>query len=125
MDKLSPSPANSNPLTPLGFLERSTTIYGDCLSITYDDSTYSWSDTHRRCLQLASSIRSFDVQRDHVVSVVAPNIPAMYKLHFAAPMAGAVLNNVNTRLNSRTISILLHHNESKILFVDHQSTSFI
>ncbi|KAK2990835.1 hypothetical protein RJ640_025892 [Escallonia rubra] len=75
--------------------------------------------------QLASYIRSFDVQRDHVVSVVAPNIPVMYKLHFAAPMADAVLNIVNTRLDSRTISVLLRHSESKILFVDHQSTSLV
>ncbi|KAK3026129.1 hypothetical protein RJ639_042572 [Escallonia herrerae] len=125
MDKLGPSPANSSPLTPLGFLERSATVYGDCPSIIYDDTTYSWSDTHRRCLQLASSIRSLGVRRGHVVSVVAPNIPAMYELHFAVPMAGAVLNNVNTRLDSRTISVLLRHSESKLLFVDHQSTSLI
>ncbi|KAK2992147.1 hypothetical protein RJ640_017069 [Escallonia rubra] len=125
MDKLSPSPANSSPLTPLGFLERSATVYGDCPSIIYDDTTYSWSDTHRRCLQLASSIRSLSVRRGHVVSVVAPNIPAMYELHFAVPMAGAVLNNLNTRLDSRTISVLLRHSESKLLFVDHQSTSLV
>ncbi|KAK3025207.1 hypothetical protein RJ639_043133, partial [Escallonia herrerae] len=94
------------------------TINRDCPSIIYDDTTYSWSDNHRRCLQLASSIRS-------LVSVVAPNIPAMYELHFALPMAGAVLNNVNTRLDSRTISVLLRHSELKLIFIDHQSTSLV
>lgn len=59
------------------------------------------------------------------MSVVAPNIPAMYELHFAVPMAGAVLNSINLRLDARTISILLHHSESKLVFVDYQSISLI
>ncbi|KAM7263684.1 hypothetical protein ACFE04_001367 [Oxalis oulophora] len=121
MDELKPSPANSFPLTPLGFLERAATVYGDCLSIVYNNTEYTWSQTHRRCLQLASSIFSIigDLNGKYpVVSVVAPNIPAMYELHFAVPMAGAVLNNINTRQDARTISILLRHSESKLVFVD-------
>lgn len=123
MDQLRPRAANSTPLTPLGFLERSATVYGDCPSIIYNDKSYIWSETHRRCLQLASSISHLGIKKRHVVSVLAPNIPAMYELHFAVPMAGAVLNTINTRLDARTVSILLRHSESKLLFVDHQSTS--
>ncbi|KAK3023005.1 hypothetical protein RJ639_044999 [Escallonia herrerae] len=74
---------------------------------------------------LASSIKTLNIRRGHVVSVVATNIPAMYELHFVVPMAGTGLNNVNTRLDSRTISVLLRCSESKLLFVDHQSTSLI
>ncbi|KAK3031163.1 hypothetical protein RJ639_035186 [Escallonia herrerae] len=73
-----------------------------------------------RCLQLASSISHFGIGRDHMVSVLAPNVPAMYELHFAVPMAGAVLNTINTRLDARTISVLLRHSESRLLFVDFQ-----
>lgn len=124
MEDLKPSPANSTPLTPLNFLERAATVYGDCTSLVYDDTTYTWSDTHRRCLRLASSIASV-VNRGQVVSVVAPNTPAMYELHFAAPMAGAILNTVNIRLDARTISILLLHAESKLVFVDYQSKSLV
>jgi len=43
----------------------------------------------------------------------------MYELHFSIPMAGAVLNNVNTRLDPRTLSVLLRHSESRLVFVDH------
>ncbi|GMY17514.1 probable acyl-activating enzyme 6 [Fagus crenata] len=118
MDQLKPRPANSSPLTPLGFLERSATVYGDYPSVVYNNTTYTWSQTYRRCLQVASSIVSLGIKRSHVVSVVAPNVPAMYELHFAVPMSGAILNTINTRLDARTVSILLIHSESKLIFVD-------
>lgn len=52
------------------------------------------------------------------VAVLAPNIPAMYELHFAVPMAGAVLCTLNTRHDSTMVSVLLKHSGTKILFVD-------
>ncbi|KAI8013299.1 putative acyl-activating enzyme 6 [Camellia lanceoleosa] len=125
MDLLKPSPANSCPLTPLTFLERAATIYGDCPSIVYNTTTYTWSQTNRRCIRLASSIASLGIGRGHVVSVVAPNIPAMYELQFAVPMTGAILNTVNTRLDARMISVLLNHSESKLVFVDSQMKSLV
>ncbi|XP_028752755.1 probable acyl-activating enzyme 6 [Neltuma alba] len=125
MEDLNPGSANSSPLTPLGFLDRASTVYGDCTSILYDNTTFTWSQTHRRCLQLASSLSSIGIRRGHVVSVVAPNIPAMYELHFAVPFAGAVLNNINTRLDARTISVILRHGESKLVFVDCASRALV
>ncbi|TYI61295.1 hypothetical protein E1A91_D10G163100v1 [Gossypium mustelinum] len=123
MEELKSRPANSSPLTPLGFLDRAATVYGDCTSIIYNNTSYTWSETHRRCLQLASSLSSTGIKTGHVVSVLAPNIPAMYELHFAVPMSGAVLNSINTRLDARTVSVLLCHSESKLLFVDTLSQS--
>lgn len=118
MEELKPTPASLSPLTPLAFLERTATVYGDCPSVVYNNITYTWSQTHRRCLQVASSLSSYGIKPGHVVSVVAPNIPAMYELQFAVPMSGAILNNINTRLDARTMSILLRHSESKLVFVD-------
>ncbi|CAI0555951.1 unnamed protein product [Linum tenue] len=120
MEQLKPRAANSSPLTPLNFLDRTATVYGDCASIIYNDTTYTWSQTHRRCLQLASSLTSSSlaILPGQVVSVLAPNVPAMYELQFAVPMSGAILNNLNTRLDPRTISVLLLHSESKLVFVD-------
>ena len=122
---MKPRPANSSPLTPLGFLERAATVYGDCPSIAYDDTTYTWSQTHRRCLRVASSISSLGIKRGHVVSVLSPNVPAMYELHFAVPMSGAILNTINVRLDARMVSILLLHSESKLVFVDCLSRSLV
>ncbi|XP_010675194.2 2-methylpropanoate--CoA ligase CCL4 [Beta vulgaris subsp. vulgaris] len=125
MDQLKPKPANSMPLTPLTLLERAAIVYGECPSIVYKAITYTWADTHRRCLQIASSLTSLGIVRGDVVSVVAPNVPAAYELHFAAPMSGAVLNNINIRLDPRTISILLRHSESKLVFVYYRLSSLV
>lgn len=119
------SAANACALTPLGFLERAAIVYGDCPSIVYDDTSYTWSETHTRCLRLASSIVSLGIERGEVVSVVAPNVPAMCELHFAIPMSSAILNTINLRLDARNISLLLQHSESKLVFVDHQSRSLV
>ncbi|XP_073141230.1 2-methylpropanoate--CoA ligase CCL4-like [Henckelia pumila] len=117
--------ANTTPLTPVGFLERAAVVYGDCTSVIYKEETYTWSETHARCVRLASSIVSLGIKKGDVVSVVAPNIPAMCELHFAVPMAGAILNNVNLRLDAKAISNLLQHSESKLVFVDYQSSSSV
>uniref|UniRef100_A0A166BU09 4-coumarate--CoA ligase n=1 Tax=Daucus carota subsp. sativus TaxID=79200 RepID=A0A166BU09_DAUCS len=125
MDELLPRPPNSSPLTPLGFLDRAAVVYGDCPSLVYGDISYTWLETRDRCLKLASSISRLGLGRRDVVSVIAPNIPAMYELHFAIPMAGAVLHSINTRLDARTVSVILGHSESKLVFVDYQSISVI
>ncbi|XP_037487988.1 probable acyl-activating enzyme 5, peroxisomal [Triticum dicoccoides] len=118
MEKLGANPANSCPLTPLGFLERAATVYGDCPSVVYGGTVFTWSQTHRRCLRLASALASLGVSRRDVVSVLLPNVPAMYEAHFGVPMSGAVLNSINTRLDARTVSVLLRHSGSRLILVD-------
>ena len=54
------------------------------------------------------------------VSVLAPNVPAMYEMHFAVPMSGAVLNTINTRLDAANVATILRHCEPKLFFVDYQ-----
>ncbi|KAK4340703.1 hypothetical protein RND71_039204 [Anisodus tanguticus] len=118
-------PANSCPFSPMDFLERASVVYGTCTSIVYNDTSYTWSQTYTRCKKLASSITSFGIKKGDVVSVLAPNIPAMYELQFAVSMSGAILNNINFRLDLRTLSILLQHSESKLVFVDYQASSLV
>ncbi|CAM8965374.1 unnamed protein product [Rhodiola kirilowii] len=118
MQELKPSAANMSPFTPLGFLERAAAIYGRCVSVMYNKTNYTWSETHDRCLRIASDLSRIGIRRYDVVSVLAPNVPAMYELHFAVPMTGAILNTINTRLDAKTISILLQHSGSKLVFVD-------
>ncbi|KAI9100097.1 hypothetical protein K1719_024315 [Acacia pycnantha] len=66
MEDLKPGPANTPPLTTLGFLDRAGTVYGDCTSIIYNNTTFTWSQTHRRCLQLASSLSSIGIRRGDI-----------------------------------------------------------
>ncbi|TVU16549.1 hypothetical protein EJB05_40120 [Eragrostis curvula] len=122
---LGANPANSSPLTPLGFLERAATIFGDSPSVIYRDTVFTWSQTYRRCLRLASALVSLGISRGDIVSVLLPNVPAMYEMHFGVPMSGAVLNTINTRLDARTVSVLLLHAGSKLVFVDQGSLPLI
>ncbi|XP_054799727.1 2-methylpropanoate--CoA ligase CCL4-like [Prosopis cineraria] len=124
MEHLKPNSANSPPLTPLGLLDRAATLYGDCTSIICNHITFTWSETHRRCLQLASSLSSLGIRRGDIVSVVAPNIPAVYELQFAVPFTGAVLNNINYFLHdAHALTVILRQAKPKLVFVDCASSS--
>ncbi|KAI3725543.1 hypothetical protein L1987_65333 [Smallanthus sonchifolius] len=114
--------ANYVPLSPISFLERSAVVYRDRLSIVYGDHVnFTWRQTRDRCVKLASSLASgFRISPGEVVAVLAPNIPEMYELHFAVPMAGAVLCTLNIRHDSKMISTLLKHSAAKLVFVDYQ-----
>ncbi|KAI3665278.1 hypothetical protein L6452_43902 [Arctium lappa] len=112
--------ANYVPLTPISFLERSADVYRDRTSVIYGSVKYTWEETHRRCVKLASALTELGISRGDVVATLAPNIPAMQELHFAVPMAGAVLCTLNTRHDSNMLATLLTHSQSKILIVDHQ-----
>ncbi|KAF7012258.1 hypothetical protein CFC21_026466 [Triticum aestivum] len=118
MEKLGANPANSCPLTPLGFLERAAVVFADCPSVVYRATVFTWSQTYRRCLRLASALSALGVSRRDVVSVLLPNVPAMYEAHFGVPMSGAVLNTINTRLDARGVAVLLRHSGSRLVFVD-------
>ncbi|CAI9753268.1 unnamed protein product [Fraxinus pennsylvanica] len=120
MNALPKCEANYVSLTPITFLKRASMVYGDRISIIYAGVHFTWHQTYERCRRLASSLRSLNVGKNHVVSVLAPNIPAMYEMHFAVPMAGAVLNTINTRLDAKNIATILRHSEAKVFFVDYQ-----
>ena len=49
-----------------------------------------------------------------------PNIPAMYEAHFGVPMAGGVLNALNTRLDAESIAFMLDHGEAKAVITDRE-----
>ena len=51
---------------------------------------------------------------------MAPNVPAIYEAHFGVPMAGAVLNTLNIRLDADTIAFILDHGEAKVLITDRE-----
>ncbi|GLT28746.1 hypothetical protein SLA2020_036540 [Shorea laevis] len=120
MDKLPKCQANYVPLTPITFLKRAATAFADRLSLIYEGTQFTWHETYVRCCRLASALRSLNLLKNDVVSVLAPNVPAMYEMHFAVPMAGAVLNTINTRLDAKTVSTILRHCEAKVLFVDYE-----
>ena len=51
---------------------------------------------------------------------MAANTPELFEAHYSIPMTGAVINTINTRLNSKTVSYILDHSDAKVLIVDRQ-----
>ena len=105
-------------LTPLSFLERSTSVFPEKTAIVHGDRHYTYREFAWRVNRLASHLRDSGLHRHDRVAFLCPNIPAMLEAHYAIPAAGGILVAVNTRLNSHEIAFILTHCGVKFLFVD-------
>src|SRR5215470_14355725 len=110
--------ANYVPLTPIGFLLRSAAVYPNRLAVAYGERRYSWRAALERCRRLAAALAARGVGRGDTVALMAPNIPEAFEAHFGVPMAGAVLNALNIRLDPETVAFILRHGEAKVLITD-------
>lgn len=116
------SPANHAPLSPLSYLERAAEVYPERLAIVHGQGAQAfrqtWGQTYQRCRRLASALQRAGIARNDTVAVMLPNTPPMAEAHFGIPMAGAVLNTLNTRLDPEAIAFMLDHGEAKAILVD-------
>lgn len=117
--------ANHTALTPLSFLRRSASVFPDRPAVVHGDTTYSWAETEGRCRRLASALAKRGVVKGDTVAVLAPNVPALYEAHFGVLMLGAVLNAINTRLDSATVAFILNHGEAKVLITDREMAEIV
>ena len=110
--------ANFDPLTPVDFLKRTAKIFPNYISIISENKKFTWGQTFKRCNLLATALTKYKIKTGDVVSIMAPNTSAMYEAHFGIPMTGAILNAINIRLDAKTISYIIGHSKTKIIFVD-------
>jgi fatty-acyl-CoA synthase len=122
---LDKTPANYVPLTPLSFLARSAAVYPDHISTVYEGRSFTWAETYARCKRFASYLAGRGIGQGDTVAAMLPNVPAMNELHFAVPMAGAVLNALNIRLDAPSIAFQLDHGGAKIILVDSEFSGVI
>jgi fatty-acyl-CoA synthase len=115
---LSRNQANFAPLSPLLFLERAAEVYPRRTAIVHGGLRRTWAETYERCRRLASALAANGVGKGEVVAVMLPNTPPMVEAHFGVPMAGAVLNTLNTRLDPEAIAFMLDHGEARAVIVD-------
>ncbi|MGN6460331.1 MAG: AMP-binding protein, partial [Pseudolabrys sp.] len=114
------NPANFQPLTPLGFLERAASVYPDHTAIVHGALRRNYRDFYARSRRLASALEQRGIGRGDTVSVMLANTPAMLEAHYGVPMCGAVLNSLNTRLDAAILAFTLDHAETKVLIVDRE-----
>ncbi len=124
-DALPRNAANHQPLTPLGFLQWAAAVYPERAALLHGDRSQSWRVTDERCRRMAAALAAWGVHRGDVVAVLAPNTPALYEAHFGVPMAGAVLNALNTRLDARTLAFILEHGGATVLLYDSEYAALV
>ena len=112
--------ANYVALSPLTFIERIKDVYPNYEALIYGNRKYSWLEVYKRVLKFASSLSKIGVGLGDTVSIMAANTPEIFEAHYSIPMTGAVINTINTRLDSKTVSYILEHSDAKVFIVDRQ-----
>jgi fatty-acyl-CoA synthase len=112
--------SNYVPLSPLTFLERTKDIYPKYEAVVYESRSYTWGEVYKRCVKFASALDKLGIKSGDTVSIMAFNTPEIFEAHYSIPMVGAVINAINTRLDSNTVSYILEHSDAKVLIVDRQ-----
>ncbi|MFG1411214.1 acyl-CoA synthetase [Xanthobacter sp. VTT E-85241] len=119
------TPANFQPLTPLGFLERAACVFPEHTAIIHGTLRRNYRDFYARARRLASALEKRGVGPNDTVAVMLPNVPAMLEAHYGVPMCGAVLNALNTRLDAAILAFTLEHGEAKVLITDREFSPVI
>ena len=109
--------ANHVPLSPLSFLQRTASVYPERCAIRYGKKEWTWAETHVRCRALADALRRRGVEKNDTVAVLCHNTPPAVEVSFGVPMAGAVLNPLNVRLDADTIAFCLNNGEAKVFVI--------
>ena len=122
---LEKNPANYWALTPISFLLRSANIWPERIAWIHGSKKNTYKQLLSRCLKIASGLRKKGLKKNDTVAVLLPNVPAMIECHFAVMMAGGILNTINTRLDSNSITFILKHGNAKFLFIDPEYNSII
>ncbi len=117
-DFLRRRPANFVALSPLSFLPRAAAAHPERLATVHGTRRTTWAETYRRARRLACALRASGVARGDTVAVMAANTPELFEAHFGVPMAGAVLNAINIRLDPVTVAFILAHSDAKVLIAD-------
>ena len=117
-DALQKQAANYVPLSPLSFLERATKVYPERAAVVHGERRYGWAETYGRARQLASALAAIGIGAGDTVAAMCANTPELYEAHFGVPMAGAVLNALNVRLDAKMIAFILEHGDAKVLLTD-------
>ncbi|MFM9377918.1 AMP-binding protein [Gordonia sp. VNK21] len=109
--------ANTSPLTPLRFLDRSARVFPGRTAVTYGRRELTYADFAAQVQQLAKALAGRIAPGDRV-AYLAPNIPELLLAHYAVPLAGGVLLALNSRLAGPELSYILDHAEARVLVFD-------
>lgn len=110
--------ANFTALSPISFLRRAAAIYPEKTAVIYGERRLTWLEVWQRSVCVAHALQARGIVQGDTVAILSANLPEMFEAHFAVPMAGAVLNAINMRLDANTVGFILSHGEAKVFLVD-------
>jgi fatty-acyl-CoA synthase len=117
-DFLARRAANHQPLTPLKYLERAATTHPEAVAVIHGEARLGYAAFYARARSLGSALARAGVARGETVATLLFNTPPQLEAHYGAPMAGAVLNAINTRLDAAGMAFILDHGAARVLIVD-------
>ena len=106
-------------------LERAASVFPDHLAVIHGKQRFTYAEFYRRSRRLASALAARGIGKNDTVAAMLANTPAMLEAHYGVPMAGAVLNALNTRLDAPSIAYMLEHGDAKILITDREFSATI
>ncbi len=115
---LRPRAANYVPLTPIDFLRRANLVFPEKLAVVDGQRRLTYRELAHMVGLMSGGLKKLGVKRGDVVSVLANNCLEVLAAHFAVPMLGAVLNTINTRLDSNMIGYILNHAQSVLVIAN-------
>src|SRR6185295_5084558 len=106
-------------------LERAASVFPDTIAVIHGQARMTYAAFYGRCRKLASALAGRGIKKNDTVAAMLANTPAMLEAHHGVPMAGAVLNAINTRLDAAAIAFMLEHGGAKILITDREFSATV
>jgi fatty-acyl-CoA synthase len=117
--------ANSQPLSPINFLNRTADVHPERVAIIHGDQKITYREYRKNVQRLASALIQHGVKPGDTVAIMAANIPAFLDAHYGVPLTGAVLHSINIRLDAESIAFLFDHGECDVLLTDTAFSSVV
>jgi fatty-acyl-CoA synthase len=106
------------PLTPLRFLERAKSLYGNKEGVICGAEQFTYAAFFERCCRLAGALRGLGLQSGDRVAFLSYNCHRLLEGYYGVLLAGGVLLPINIRLSPAEIVFILKDAGAKILFFD-------
>lgn len=118
--------ANSVPLSPISFLQRSGEVFAaEPAIVDQSGRGLSYGEMLSRAGRMAQALRDAGVAAGDRVAVLSPNSASLLLSHFGVPGARAVLVALNTRLAPPEFAYILNHCGARVLLIDSGLTKSI
>ncbi|MCP4753774.1 MAG: AMP-binding protein [Proteobacteria bacterium] len=89
----------------------------DRVYVTYYERSYTFAQVNRKANRVAHYLRSLDVRKGDMVSLLILNSPEIYDCMFGAQKIGAVAGLINFALKGPEIAYVLDDSKPKVVFV--------